>query len=143
MPYYTLVDFPKEGDTYGEYEGKTPKAAANKILTILARKVKLNNSNNNSNHNKFIVFIIRNKKTNKEYKYIGTRIKLNNSNNNSNHNKFIVFIIRNKKTNKEYKYIGTRIKLNKPKVVYYNGKEVKHFYKNIVTQYDDYLMKNN
>jgi len=108
MPYYTLVDFPKEGDTYGEYEGKTPKAAANKILTILARKVKLNNSNNNSNHNKFIVFIIR-----------------------------------NKKTNKEYKYIGTRIKLNKPKVVYYNGKEVKHFYKNIVTQYDDYLMKNN
>lgn len=106
MPYYTLVDFPREGETYGEYEGRTPKLAANKILTILARKIKLNNSNNSDN-------------------------------------KFIVFIIRNINTRKEYKYIGTRVKLNKPKIVYYNGKEVKHYYKNIVTQYDDYLMRNN
>ena len=49
MPYYTLVDFPREGETYGEYEGRTPKLAANKILTILARKIKLNNSNNSDN----------------------------------------------------------------------------------------------
>lgn len=70
---YTIIDFPNKGKNYGEFLGKSPKRAAEKAFTKLARLSKTNNS-----QKQFIVFSILNKNTNKEYKYIGTRIKLVN-----------------------------------------------------------------
>ncbi len=69
---YQLVDFPKKGDYYGDYKGKTPKQAAKKAFSRLARLSHLNNSNQ-----KFIVFFIREKYgAQKEFKYMGQRVKL-------------------------------------------------------------------
>ena len=73
---YELIDFPKQGISYGTYKGTTPKQAAKKAFSKLARSSNLNNSNQ-----KFIVFVIRQKKPNKkgikrEFKYMGQRVKL-------------------------------------------------------------------
>ncbi len=73
---YELVDFPKHGNSYGTYKGTTPKQAAKKAFSKLARSSNLNNSNQ-----KFIVFVIRQKTPNKhgvkrEFKYMGQRVKL-------------------------------------------------------------------
>jgi hypothetical protein len=73
---YELVDFPKHGNSYGTYKGSTPKQAAKKAFSKLARLSHLNNSNQ-----KFIVFVIRAKVPNKngikrEFKYMGQRVKL-------------------------------------------------------------------
>ncbi len=73
---YELVDFPTHGDSYGTYKGTTPKQAAKKAFSKLARVSNLNNSNQ-----KFIVFVIRQKTPNKhgvkrEFKYMGQRVKL-------------------------------------------------------------------
>ncbi len=68
---YTIVDFPKENKTYGEFSGASPKRAADKAFTKLYKLSKINN-----NSSDFLVFTIKNKRTNKEYKYIGKRIKL-------------------------------------------------------------------
>ncbi len=73
---YELVDFPKQGQSFGTYKGKTPKQAAKKAFSKLARASNLNNSNQ-----KFIVFVIRSKVPNKngikrEFKYMGQRVKL-------------------------------------------------------------------
>ncbi len=73
---YELVDFPEEGQSYGTYKGTTPKQAAKKAFSKLARSSNLNNSNQ-----KFIVFVIRSKIANKngikrEFKYMGQRVKL-------------------------------------------------------------------
>jgi hypothetical protein len=73
---YELVDFPKHGNVYGTYKGSTPKQAAKKAFSKLARSSNLNNSNQ-----KFIVFVIRAKVPNKhgikrEFKYMGQRVKL-------------------------------------------------------------------
>ncbi len=68
---YTIVDFPKEDTTYGEFSGASPKRAADKAFTKLYKLSKINN-----NSSDFLVFTIKNKRTNKEYKYIGKRIKL-------------------------------------------------------------------
>ncbi len=71
---YELVDFPETGQSYGEYKGKTPKQAAKKAFSRLARISKLNNSNQ-----KFIVFVIREKDgKRKEHKYMGQRVRLAN-----------------------------------------------------------------
>jgi hypothetical protein len=72
---YELVDFPEIGQTYGDYKGKSPKQAAKKAFSRLARMSKLNNSNQ-----KFIVFVIREKSGKKrEFKYMGQRVKLANN----------------------------------------------------------------
>ncbi len=74
MKKYELVDFPETGQTYGEYTGKSPKQAAKKAFSRLARMSKLNNSNQ-----KFIVFVIREKGgKQKEFKYMGQRVRLAN-----------------------------------------------------------------
>ncbi len=71
---YELVDFPETGQSYGEYKGKTPKQAARKAFSRLARMSKLNNSNQ-----KFIVFVIKEKGgKQKEHKYMGQRVRLAN-----------------------------------------------------------------
>lgn len=86
---YNLVDYPNIGNLYGNYKGKTPKSAASKILTFLAKK-----HNISSNTNKLISFTIKNIKTGKEYSYVGNRIKLD---------KPIEVIINGKKINYWYK----------------------------------------
>ena len=73
---YTIVDFPEDNQTYGSFKGKTPKIAASKIMTHLIKYLVLNNTDDL--HGKFIVFVIRDIDSEKEYKYIGNRIKLHN-----------------------------------------------------------------
>jgi hypothetical protein len=68
---YTIVNYPRNNETYGEFIGSSPKRAAHKAFSKLA---KLSNLNNKSED--FLVFSIINKRTNKVYKYIGKRIKL-------------------------------------------------------------------
>jgi hypothetical protein len=75
---YTIIDFPNENQTYGKFEGKTPKKAAEKALSFLINLINKNNSNEDDLLGKFVVFVIKNKNTNKSYKYIGSRIKLKN-----------------------------------------------------------------
>ncbi len=68
---YTIINYPKNNQTFGEFTGSSPKRAAHKAFSKLA---KLSNLNNKSED--FLVFSIMNKRTNKLYKYIGKRIKL-------------------------------------------------------------------
>ncbi len=68
---YTVVDFPNQHETFGRFTGTSPKRAATKAFTRLAKISKLNNTNR-----QFIVFTILNLTNDKEYKYIGTRVKL-------------------------------------------------------------------
>ena len=69
---FTIVDYPNVGETYGKYTGKYPGDAADKVLTELAKKVNLKNSNEKN----FIFFTIRDVSSGKEYSYIGTRVEL-------------------------------------------------------------------
>lgn len=69
---FQLVDYPKEGEMFGNYTGTHPKQAANKVMTVLARRINLKNTNNNNQ----IVFWIIDKESGKKYCYTGTRIKL-------------------------------------------------------------------
>jgi len=69
---FTIVDYPNVGETYGKYTGKHPGNAADKVLTELAKKVNLKNSNEKN----FIFFTIRDISSGKEYSYIGTRVEL-------------------------------------------------------------------
>ena len=69
---FTIVDYPNVEETYGKYTGKHPGNAADKVLTELAKKVNLKNSNEKN----FIFFTIRDISSGKEYSYIGTRVEL-------------------------------------------------------------------
>ena len=69
---FQLIDYPKEGQMFGNYTGTHPKQAANKVMTALARRINLKNTNNNNQ----IVFWIIDKESGKKYCYTGTRIKL-------------------------------------------------------------------
>lgn len=73
---YTIVDFPHKGKTYGKFSGTIPKNAASKAYSTLFKFMKQNNNDNL--FGKFIVFVIKEIETNKEYKYIGSRVKLQN-----------------------------------------------------------------
>jgi hypothetical protein len=72
--YYSIVDFPNDNQLYGKFKGSSPKKAANKALSCLIKFM----NNNDDFFGKFIVFVIKNNSTKKEYKYIGNRIKLEN-----------------------------------------------------------------
>tara|TARA_B110000211_G_scaffold35021_1_gene35354 strand:- start:2295 stop:2618 length:324 start_codon:yes stop_codon:yes gene_type:complete len=74
--YYTLVDYPSKGKTFGNYKGRVPSQAAKKIINKLANQNNIHN--NTSPDTQLIVIIIRNTKSKKEHKYVGTRIKLAN-----------------------------------------------------------------
>lgn len=71
---YQIVDFPKSNKTFGNYEAYFPKQAAMQAFQLLSNIVeeRLNEDG------KFIVFVIQNKDTKKEYKYIGAKVKLEN-----------------------------------------------------------------
>jgi hypothetical protein len=69
---YTILDFPKEGETYGKFQGNIPKKAADKALNLLMKFVDFNDDY----RGKFVVFNLQNVENKKEYKYVGSRIKL-------------------------------------------------------------------
>jgi len=72
---YEIVDFPNTSKPFGLYKGKYPKVAASKAFAFLSNII---GTKINSEEGKFIVFVIRNINTRKEYKYIGTIVKLEN-----------------------------------------------------------------
>lgn len=72
---YEIVDFPSNQKSFGLYKGKYPKQAAKQAFTFLSNII---NNKVNSEEGKFIVFMIRNIETKKEYKYIGTIVHLQN-----------------------------------------------------------------
>lgn len=76
---FSIVDYPNVDELYGNFTGSSPRVAADKILTLLAEKIDLKNTDEKN----FIFFTIRditnsvnNSKKNKEYSYIGTRVEL-------------------------------------------------------------------
>jgi hypothetical protein len=78
---YSIVDFPKDKNLFGNYIASTPKKAAEKAfsdLVILTKKQLDFENDKEDNTGKFIVFVIVNNKTSVETKYLGTRIKLDN-----------------------------------------------------------------
>ena len=72
---YEIVDYPEKGMSYGKYMSRSPNRAAKKILSFLARLVNINNNKNMKT--RLIVFVIRDIKSGKEFKFVGTRIRLN------------------------------------------------------------------
>ncbi len=70
---FTIIDYPREGDTYGNYNAKTPLRAANKAFSRLSRMIDLKNSN----HKNLLVFSIKDVTSDRKYKYVGTRVELN------------------------------------------------------------------
>lgn len=100
--YFTIVDFPQEGRSHGSYSGSTPRRAASKAFTQLAKLYNFKNSTN-------------------DYKYISFTIRETTRNS----------------ANKEYTFYGTRVKLFKPTIVNHNGKTIKYYYKNIITNSKD------
>jgi|688.fasta_scaffold329398_2 hypothetical protein len=83
---YTILNYPKEGDKYGKYSGKTPGIVANKIFNKL---MKYYNFIDNMDGKKYLVFEFENMDTGKIYEYIGTPIKLQNPMTVNIHNKNI------------------------------------------------------
>ena len=71
---YTIVDFPEPNKTFGNYLAIKPKKAAEEIFIFLTNQV--GDNFKNDSEGKFIVFVIKNINTQKEYKYIGTIVKL-------------------------------------------------------------------
>jgi hypothetical protein len=73
---FSIVDFPQEGMTYGQFKDNIPKKAAEQAFTylfnIMSEKDKIDFTG------KFIVFVIKNNNNGKLYKYLGNRIKLKN-----------------------------------------------------------------
>jgi hypothetical protein len=82
---YTILNYPKEGQKYGNYTGKSPGIVANKIFNKL---MKLYKFTDNMDGKKYLVFEFENVDTGKVYEYIGTPIILQNpmSVNIHNHN---------------------------------------------------------
>jgi len=76
--YYTILDFPKDNQTYGKFKGNKPKIAANRAFSSLVKFIDIDKSNEDGFLGKFLVFVIKDLNTNDEYKYIGNRIKLKN-----------------------------------------------------------------
>lgn len=77
---FTIVDFPNNNNYYGNFIGEKPKNAADKVFSFLINFIdkKSNNNVNDEFSGKFLVFVIKDIESKKEYKYIGSRIKLKN-----------------------------------------------------------------
>ena len=71
---YMIVDFPDNKI----FEETSSKKAANNVFSYLLQFMDIDNTDDDFFLGKFLVFVIKNTKTNKEYKYIGNRIKLKN-----------------------------------------------------------------
>ena len=90
---FTIVDFPEDNQTYGNFSGLSPKKAANKVFSFLLKF--LNEDIFNDFSGKFIVFVIKDIQSNKIYKYIGTRIILKNPIHSKKNNKDIIYKYKN------------------------------------------------
>ncbi len=77
---YMIVEFP-DNKIFSE---TSSKKAANNAFSYLLQFMDIDNSDDDFFLGKFLVFVIKNTKTNKEYKYIGNRIKLKNPVKNGN-----------------------------------------------------------
>jgi len=74
---YTIVDFPENNQCYGKFKGNIPKKVASKAFSSLVQFMDIDLEKDEF-QGKFIVFVIKNVKSGKMYKYIGNRIKLHN-----------------------------------------------------------------
>jgi hypothetical protein len=83
---YILLNFPKEGEKYGKYSGKSPGIVANKIFNKLMKHY---NFTDNVDGKKYLVFEFQNTNNGKIYEYIGTPIILQNPVSINIHNKNI------------------------------------------------------
>ena len=68
---YVIVDFDNSTKIFND---TSSKKAANQVFSYLLKFVKSEQIDDGN----FLVFVIKNVETNKEYKYMGTRIKLEN-----------------------------------------------------------------
>ena len=100
---FAIVDYPNVDELYGNFTGSSPSVAADKVLTLLAEKIDLKNTDEKN----FIFFTIRDITDN-----------VNNNVNNVNS------VNNNSKKNKEYSYIGTRVELYEP-IKLKNGRIIK------------------
>lgn len=94
---FTVVDYPKEGETFGRYMSKNMTDAANKAIAKLSKKMNIDSMNN-----QFITFWMKETTRNsdhKEVRYIGTRVKLH---------KPIIITRGNNDIEYKYKYIVTK-----------------------------------
>ncbi len=66
---FTLVDFPKMGQNYGNFIAKSPMQGAHKAFRQLLNEIKIK-------ENQFIVFTLLDNGNHKEYQYIGTPVQL-------------------------------------------------------------------
>ena len=92
---FVIVDFPEDGKTYGSFSGKIPKKVASKAFSSLMQFMSIDDNNNDNSLGKFIVFVIKNIKTGKMYKYIGNRVKLENPIKIRKNNKIIEYKYKN------------------------------------------------
>jgi len=92
---FILLDFPENGQKYGNYTGKSPGVVANKIFNKLMKYYKFTN---NLDGKKYLVFEFQNIETGKKYEYIGTpiildspmSINIHNQNISINHRSIVV-----------------------------------------------------
>lgn len=77
---YVIVDFANDENGLAPkiFNENAPKKAANKAFSYLLQFMDIDKDNDDFLLGKFLVFVIKNIETNKEYKYIGNRIKLAN-----------------------------------------------------------------
>lgn len=94
---YSIIDYPKKNETYGVYISSSPKQAASKAFTQLARMSGIKNTNKKN----AIVFTIKNMDNDKLYKYTGVRVELKQP---------IIKKIKDKEIVYRYKNIITRLK---------------------------------
>ena len=64
---FTIVDFPEDNQTYGRFSSIVPKKAANKAFSAITKAIMTNENNDDYFIGKFIVFVIRDIRNNKEY----------------------------------------------------------------------------
>ena len=95
---YTVIDYPTKGETFGEFTTtSSPKAAASKAFTKMARNMKLKNTNKKN----ALVYTIRDLDSGKEHKYSGVRVELEEP---------IVQTIAGRKVEYKFKNIITKLK---------------------------------
>ena len=70
---YVLLDYPNSNDETGKYKSRYPQLAASKAFSQIINNYDVSNT---SKEKRYLLFAIRNKRTNKIYEYIGAKIKL-------------------------------------------------------------------
>ena len=71
---FEIIDYPKQGNNFLLGKEKTIKAAANSAFELISNSIEQDLLKDEN----FLVFYIKEKNKNKEYKFIGKKIKLEN-----------------------------------------------------------------